>query len=179
MKPAAYAISVGQDHFIATLAISLINFAAVAGNIMTGNLIDHLHITTVILILTTGSAVVVLAGWGLAGSEFAILAFGVLYGLFAGGFKSTWAGSAMEVKKLGHEVEIGVIMGFFPAGRGLGAIVSGPVSERLLGLRFGGEGAGYGFGTGFGVLIAFTGLTALVSGYPRVFRACGLGAWRD
>lgn len=54
------------------------------------------------------------------------------------------------------------------AGRGIGAVCSGPLSEALL--RDGpwkGEGA-LGYGTGYGGLIVFTGITALCGGLSFV-----------
>lgn len=52
-------------------------------------------------------------------------------------------------------------------------MVSGPLSEVLLrGSPWKGQ-AGYGYGTGYGILIVFTGITALLSGGGFVGRRAG------
>jgi len=55
-------------------------------------------------------------------------------------------------------------MGLFAAGRGIGAVLSGPVSEVLLRndhLGAGGEQARFGYQTEYGVVIVFTGVSAV------------------
>jgi len=69
-----------------------------------------------------------------------------------------------EVQKQEEGAPFGLLMGLWSAGRGLGAVVSGPVSEGLLrgGWR-GGVGRGKmggGYGTKYGVLMVFTGASA-------------------
>lgn len=72
-----------------------------------------------------------------------------------------------EVKKSGDQrAGMGQLMGVFAAGRGIGAVCSGPISEVLvkLGGFGGGKGVlkgGYGYGGKFGVVIVFTGVSAL------------------
>ena len=65
------------------------------------------------------------------------------------------------------EVGMGTLMGVFSAGRGVGAVLSGPVSEVLLrwgegwkDVRGGGE-VRWGYQTEYGVLIVFTGVSAV------------------
>ncbi len=56
------------------------------------------------------------------------------------------------------------LMGLFASGRGIGAVLSGPVSEVLTNKPLVGDnidGQGFGYGTGYGVLIVFTGVSAL------------------
>jgi len=69
-----------------------------------------------------------------------------------------------EVQRGNKEARMGTLMGVFAAGRGGGAVVSGPLSEVLLarGRLKGGSGEKrFGFGTEYGVLIVFTGVSAL------------------
>lgn len=56
---------------------------------------------------------------------------------------------------------MGVLMGVFAAGRGIGAVASGPISEVLMGRRI---GLHAGYGSQYGVMILFTGLSALAGG---------------
>jgi hypothetical protein len=52
-------------------------------------------------------------------------------------------------------------MGIFSAGRGIGAVLSGPISENLLGCGgFATDGLKIGYGTSYGVLTVFTGVSA-------------------
>lgn len=76
-----------------------------------------------------------------------------------------------EEKEAGRVVGMGVLMGFFSAGRGIGAVVSGPVSEALLrrgkGRAVGGLVAGgfeMAFGGMYGGVVVFTGVSAAVGG---------------
>lgn len=58
------------------------------------------------------------------------------------------------------EPGMGILMGLFSAGRGIGAVVSGPVSEVLL-KRGGWEGGVAGYGGLYGGVIVWTGVSAL------------------
>lgn len=171
----AYAGSLGLSPLTATSSISLINFAAIFGNIATGALIDRLHVTTVIFISSIATTVIVFLGWGIAVSMHTLFLFSILYGLFAGGFTATWTGCVVEVRKARSGGEMGFLVGVFAAGRGLGAVISGPASEKFLEYETWGNSVGGAFGTEYGALIAFTGLTALLSGFPWLIRVSGLG----
>ena len=64
-------------------------------------------------------------------------------------------------------------MGILAAGRGIGSIACGPISAALVQEKWPwtGQTAARGYGTSFGALIIFTGVTA-------VFGALGFGARR-
>lgn len=62
---------------------------------------------------------------------------------------------------------MGIIFGFVAAGRGIGVVVSGPLSARMMGTGQWEAGIG-GYGTGSAVLIIFTGITALFGGVSWV-----------
>ena len=66
-----------------------------------------------------------------------------------------------------------MVFGCLAAGRGIGNVISGPLSEGLVkGHPWLGEAIG-GYGSGYGSLIAFTGCTALFGGASFVFRRIG------
>lgn len=141
---------------------------------------------SVIWLSSVGTVVAVLVVWGTLGRNLGgLVAFVLVYGVFASGWSAMWVGMAREIQigvlKRGierdisgesnadgeesdrQEVGIGVLMGLLSAGRGLGSVVCGPVSEVLL--RFGGwEDSIGGFGTEYGVLILFTSSTAVAAG---------------
>lgn len=68
-----------------------------------------------------------------------------------------------EVQRDAIEAEAGVMIGMMAAGRGVGAVRSGPVSESLLG--YGSWNLRGAYGTEYGILIVFTGITALLGGF--------------
>lgn len=103
--------------------------------------------TTVILISTIGATTSVFL-WGFATSVPLLCIFSLFYGLFAGDFTSTYIGSIQEVKRVGDRAEAGLVFGFLAAGRGIGSVVSGPLSEALLSERPWLGDAMLGYGTG-------------------------------
>ena len=99
--------------------------------------------------------------------------FSLVYGLFAGGFSSTFTGVIQELKKIDPRAEAGLVIGMLAAGRGVGSVVSGPLSEALLSEKpWIGEAAA-GYGSGYGGLIVFTGISAMLSGVSWISRRIG------
>jgi hypothetical protein len=66
-----------------------------------------------------------------------------------------------------------MLIGLLSAGRGIGAVVSGPLSEALLTLKPWQGDVGLGYGTGYGGLIVFTGITAALGGASFLGRSLG------
>ena len=127
-----------------------------------------------ILFSSLGSAVAVFLIWGFALSEPVIYIFALFYGIFAGGYTAIWTGCVSEIQRDAIEAEAGVVIGMMAAGRGLGAVMSGPVSESLLG--YGGwDGLGGAYGNKYGVLIVFTGVTAVFGAFGVSSRLRFLG----
>jgi hypothetical protein len=93
-----------------------------------------------------------------------LVLFAMSYGFFAGGFSAVWAGMMKEVKRENPSAGMGSLMGVFAAGRGVGAVASGLVSEVLVASwrGRGGGGMGFGYGTEYGALIIFTGVSAFL-----------------
>jgi hypothetical protein len=56
------------------------------------------------------------------------------------------------------------------AGRGIGNLVSGPLSEVLMRGMPWKDTTGYGYGSGDGTLIVFTGITGVIGGGSYVAR---------
>ncbi len=71
-----------------------------------------------------------------------------------------------EVQRASRDAKMGTLMGLFAAGRGIGAVLSGPISDVLLrkdsfnSIGYGKE-AKFGYHTKYGILIVFTGVSAL------------------
>ncbi|KAI9757715.1 MAG: hypothetical protein M4579_003340 [Chaenotheca gracillima] len=176
----SYARALGLNALTGSIMVSLINFASSIGAITVGILVDRLQVTTVILISSLGTAAAVFLCWGLAVSLPALCVFTLLYGLFAGGYSVTWSACVKDVQSdirdqgregdSGGSADLGIVMGLMAAGRGVGSVCSGPLSELLLSsMPWQGEAA-KGYGTGYGALIVFTGASALLGGMSCVSR---------
>lgn len=135
-----------------------------------GAMVDRYNATTCILLSTVGSTVSIFLIWGFSLSLAPLLVFCILYGIFAGSFSSTWPAVMNEVKRQESTVEPAIVFAFLAAGRGIGNVASGPLSERLM------EGfpwrdlLGGAYGSGYGTLIVFTGVSALLGGLSVVAR---------
>jgi MFS family permease len=155
-------------------SLAVLNGAAVFGCIFIGILVDRYHVTTVLLISSIGAVVSVLVFWGLATSVPLLLVFSAAYGFFAGSYSSCWTGVIKEVKKDHSAANTGIIFSFLAAGRGIGSIACGPLSEALLKNRAWEGEAALGYGTGYGGLIVYTGVTALLGGLTFGARRLGV-----
>lgn len=153
--------------------LSLYYLATVMGAISTGYLVDRYHISVALTILSLGAAVSVFFAWGFATNFGSLCAFAFFYGIFAGGWSSTWIGIAKEIKKQSPNSELSVMLGFTIAARGIGSIVSGPISETLISngaeKTIGWPGS---YGTSYGVLILFTGVALSLGGVSSMVRVC-------
>jgi MFS family permease len=174
-----YARSIGLSPSMGTLLVALVNAASVPSTIILGMLIDRFHVTTVILLSTVGAVVSVFLFWGFSDALPLLIVFSVLYGFFAGGFVSTNAGVIKAVKTLDENTDVGTLIGLLSAGRGIGAVVSGPLSEALLTSKPWQGEATLGYGTGYGALIVFTGITAALGGASFLGRRLGWMKDRD
>lgn len=178
--------TLGAGSFASALTLLIVNLATMIGSVGMGWLTDRLPFTTCILVSTVGTAVGTFLLWGLGQSLGTLYAFCALYGLFAGSYTSTWPGMMRMVTtaspERGEEGGPGaggrtfdpiMVCGFLAMGRGIGNVVSGPLSEALIAsMPWKGEALA-GFGSGYGPLIAFTGTTAVVGGGSYLFRRVG------
>jgi MFS family permease len=165
----------GTESSKTAIPLALLNIASVFGQIILGAVTDRWHVTTAVMISAVGTTISAFVLWGLASTSFPLLCvFGLMYGLFAGGFTSTYTGSIREVRTKKPNAEAGLVFGFLAAGRGIGSVASGPLSEALLkgGQAWKGK-ADAAYGTGYGPLIIFTGVTAALSSLGWVGRRVG------
>ncbi|KAI9712179.1 MAG: hypothetical protein M1828_001740 [Chrysothrix sp. TS-e1954] len=171
-----YASSLGVSRTGTHAVTSVQNCASIVGTIIFGLLVDKFHVSTVWLLSTLGTTLVVLVLWGLSSHETQALlwVFTVMYGIFAGGFTALWTGVAkiLQSEDRYKETATAVLLGVFAAGRGVGNVVSGPVSEQLIGKPLS-DSASFAYGTKYGALIVFTGVTAFISGIGWVARFVG------
>lgn len=161
----------GTGTFLSTLTVILLNGAGCVGNITMGFLVDRLHFTTCVLISTIGTAIAVFCLWGLSNSLATLYVFCLMYGLFAACWASTWPGIVREVIKKKENADGGMVFASLTLGKGIGNLASGPLSQVLL--RTSWKGAALGYGSGYGPLIVFTGVTAVLGGCSFVARRVG------
>lgn len=153
----SYAQSIGLSGLAGTLVLSLLNGFYIISAVCTGWLSDLLHVTTVIAISTAGSTLSVFLLWGFATNLPLLAIFAVAYGTFAGGFSTTWSAMIREVRGEDNRAKLGML-GLLSGGRGVSCIISGPLAGALLrGSEFTG-----GYGSGYGPLILFTGISAFL-----------------
>ena len=157
----------------AAFTVVAINVASVFGCVLMGVVVDRYHITTGILVSTIGTTVGVFLLWGLSTNLPVLYLFCITYGLFAGSFTATWTGVIKSIQADNEVADAGLVLGFLAFGRGLGNVASGPLSEALVKSKPWLHEAAASYGSGFGPLIAFTGVTALLSGSSFVGRRIG------
>ena len=158
-----FARSLGANTIESTVTIILLNAAAFVGSLTMGAAVDKFDIVNCLLVAAIGSAIGVFLLWGFSTTLAPLYLFSLVYGAFAGCQASSWSGiiRATQEKRMG--ADSGMIFAFLSAGKGVGNLASGPLSEALL--RAGNWHAGFAYGSGYGALIAFTGATALLSGW--------------
>jgi hypothetical protein len=126
-----------------------------------------------------GASVAVFLLWGLTSTLAGVYAFCVAYGLFAGCYTSIWPGIMREIASPRESEELvyvdpTLVFGWLCAGRGIGNVVAGPLSDSLLnGRPWFGQAIG-GYGSGYGSLIVYTGVTALAGGSAFFWKRLGM-----
>lgn len=172
--------ALGAASYGSATTILLVNVASVFGCVVMGWFIDRFHVTTCIMLSTIGATLGVLLLWGLSSSLPLLYFFCVVYGFFAGSYSSAWPGIMKDIVSKGERIGGGyidptMVFGWLAAGRGIGNVVSGPLSESLVqGMPWRGDTAAYGYGSGYRSLIVFTGVTALVGGASFIWKRLGI-----
>jgi MFS family permease len=177
-----YALSVlGSGAFPAASTILLLNLASTVGCPSMGWLSDNLHVTTCLFIATIGASLATFLLWGLTLSLPLLLVYCCFYGLFAGSYTSAWTGLMRQVttdntissRYRCEDTDPVMVLAVLAAGRGIGSVLSGPLSQALVGsMPWKGEAFG-AYGTGYGPLILFTGITATLTGIVLPWRYIG------
>ena len=177
--------AIGLSHTTGTLLVALFNATSVFGGIVFGSLSDRFAVSNIMLLSSVGSALSVFLFWGLSSSPpsstypqaaIGLMAvFSITYGFFAGGYSSTWSGVLVQIKRDSPSLETGLVFGLLAGGRGIGNVISGPLSTALINNGAVGSGEGMGYTTQYGTLILFTGITALFGGWSWMWRYLSSG----
>ncbi|WVQ75331.1 hypothetical protein IAR50_004948 [Cryptococcus sp. DSM 104548] len=156
-----------------TALISILNAASIPGTTLLGSLSDHLPIGIVISISCIGSALACAFLWGFGTTGGGVLvAFAILFGLLGPSFAALWTGMIGVIAK-DNPLAPPMIFSIFAIFRGVGSLISGPISGALLKVKAmeGAPGA-YGFQS-YGILLIFitaTIVTGGVTGFMIKFR---------
>jgi hypothetical protein len=110
---------------------------------------------------------------GLTTSQAMLYVFVILWGLTGGGFAANWAGCANAIRQSGYHVDTGMVISLLCVSKGVGSVASGPISEKLIHVQpF--QDAGFAYGTRYGVMIVFTGISATLGGIACLGRLAKL-----
>ena len=172
------------SHASATLLLTLFNVPGIIASFFFGYLSDNkrypLSPTTTTAISALGSTLSALLLWGLTtrGGMGLLAVFSATFGFFAGGYSATWGGVLNELEREAasenEPVDPGVLYGLLNGARGIGYVGGGLISVPLL--KAGGKGAvslaetAFGYGTAYGPLIIFTGLSSAFGGWAVLWR---------
>lgn len=170
----SFTTDIGHSTGTAAMVLSVANLAQVFGEIGFGQLSDKVHVKFLVIISTASASLSALLLWGLLGSRSlaALITFAFLFGSFGSGFLALWA----RMGTLFGDKDAPMVYSTMCFGRGIGSILSGPISSALLSLaRL--EGAVFGAGK-YAPIIWFVG--SCMAGSAIVG---GLGilalAWKD
>lgn len=166
-----FASELGASAIESTVTIILLNGAGFMGCLVMGVAVDKYNVVYCLLISAVGSAVGVFLLWGLATSLAPLYLFCIVYGAFAGCQSSAWSAIIRDTKEKRRGADSGMVFACLSAGKGVGNLCSGPLSEALL--HAGNWKAGMAYGSGYGALIAFTGTTALLGGWSYAAKRIG------
>ena len=164
----------------ATLMLTLFNAPGIASSAFFGYLSDNkrfpLSASTVSSIPPVSSGLSTFLLWGLTSQDSIalLILFSVTFGFFSSGYSATWGGMLNEIEREATErneaIDPGMVYGLLNGVRGIG-YVSGGLSSVLL-LKAGSiSSAGrFGYGTSYGPLIIFTGLSSMIGGWVLLWK---------
>ena len=163
----------------ATLLLTLFNAPGIIACTFFGWLSDKNHFTlsatAVTFISAISSALSALLFWGLTsrGSVALLVLFSTTFGFFASGYSSTWGSvlNALESEAAANNeaVDTGMLYGLLNGARGIGYVSGGLAGVPLL--RAGTVGSGdLGYGTNYGPLILFTGVSSVFGGWGVLWK---------
>ncbi|CAI6328661.1 unnamed protein product [Periconia digitata] len=157
-----------------TLLITLINIPGICSSTFFGFLSDNKHLrlsaSTVTAISALSSAISAFLFWGLAAqNSIALLTlFAITFGFFASGYSATWGGIMNDLEHdaaaRNEALDSGVLYGMLNGARGIGYVAGGLISVPLVKAGNQVEIGKFGYGTTYGPLIVFTGLSLAFGG---------------
>jgi MFS family permease len=128
--------------------LALLNLAQILGEVLFGRLSDLLSVHLLALASTSIASLSTFLLWGFATNKGTLLAYGFVFGFSGAGWLALWARMGM----LFGEKDSMMVFALLNAGRGVGGVISGPVSVALLGdaVRRKAGGGGWAMGVEYG-----------------------------
>ncbi|EOO00189.1 putative mfs monocarboxylate transporter protein [Phaeoacremonium minimum UCRPA7] len=170
----------GLSQNSATLLLTLFNVPGIASSSFFGYLSDNkrfpLSTGTVTAISAISSALASFLLWGLTskGSMALLVLFSISFGFFAGGYSATWGGVINELEREAAQrneaIDTGMIYGLLNGARGIGYVSGGLAGVPLLKVGSGVSIGNFGYGTMYGPLIIFTGLSTVFGGWGLLWK---------
>lgn len=164
----------------ATLLLTLFNIPGILSSSFFGYLSDNkrfaLSTTTVTAISAISSALAAFLLWGLAvkNSLALLVLFSIVFGFFAGGYSATWGGVINELEREAAQsneaIDTGMLYGLLNGARGIGYVSGGLIGVQLLNAGSTSSLRGFGYGTSYGPLIIFTGLSSVFGGWGLLWK---------
>lgn len=164
----------------ATLLLTLFNIPGIVASAFFGFLTDNKYFTisaaSVASISAISSALSAFLFWGLAsqGSMALLVLFSTTFGFFAGGYSATWAGIISEMERESAQrnepIDAGMMYGLFNGARGIGYVGGGLAGVPLLNAGSISSLENFGYGTVYGPLILFTGLSTALGGWGVLWK---------
>lgn len=164
----------------ATLLLTLFNVPGIVASSFFGYLSDNkyftLSATTVTAISAVSSALSTFLFWGLTsqGSMALLVLFSITFGFFAGGYSATWGGVINEMEseaaQRNEAIDTGMLYGLLNGARGIGYVSGGLAGIPLLKAGSSSAVGSFAYGTAYGPLIIFTGLSTVFGGWGLLWR---------
>lgn len=172
----SYARSIGFSENVATTSVSLLNVGTLLGSVAGGILNDRWSPKGIIIASALASMNGAALLWGFSASPTVILLFGLTHGFCTGCTTACWPGVIGEIVERDTTLtaEPSLIFALFVAGRGIGNVASGPLSQSLLHLPILSRALSYGYGSKYGSMILFSASTMGGGGLGAVFDKMGL-----
>jgi hypothetical protein len=124
----SYTTLLGYSTSKGAVVLAVANVAQIFGEITFGRLSDKVSVHMLAAVSATVACASTFILWSLADSLACVIAFAFLFGSFASGFIALWP----RMGTMFAERHANMIYSFLSCGRGLGVIVSGPISSSLL-----------------------------------------------
>ncbi|ORY32024.1 putative monocarboxylate transporter [Naematelia encephala] len=163
-----------------TLMLALFNAPGIIASSFFGWLSDNqrfpLSAQTVSAIPPICCAISTFLFWGLTtqGNIGLLLVFSMTFGFFSSGYSSTWGGMLkqmeLESAERNEAIDPGMLYGLLNGVRGVGYGSGGFAGVRLLNAGTISASRRFGYGTSYGPLILFTGLSSLLGGWIILWR---------
>ncbi|GAB7336425.1 hypothetical protein MBLNU13_g09723t3 [Cladosporium sp. NU13] len=157
----SYALASGMSSTQGALLLALMAVSQVMGQASFGYLSDRRASINVLAgCSSVVAAVAVYAGWGLARSFGVLVAFALVYGFFGAGYTALWGRMGTSISN--DPTAAFAAFGLLNFGKGVGNVLSGPISGALLG-KSNVDMRDYGVGR-YKFVILFTGSCMALSG---------------